>query len=343
MHEAERFKSLVKSMSVGILLQGPGAEILFSNPAALGLLGLSEDQLLGRTSFDPRWNVIHEDGSPFPGPDHPVPRAIKTGESVRNVVMGVFRPVSGDRVWLLVDAVPETDGDGKVLDVVCTFLDISERKKAEERVQGLLAEKEIILKEVHHRIKNNMSTICGLLSLQADAMRDPSVVSALKDAESRVTCMMMLYDRLYQSGSFTEASIGEYLPDLVDEIVGNFPGGGSVNIEKDVEDIVLDARCLSTIGIIVNELLTNIMKYAFAGRAGGRIVVSASQKGDLVLLTVQDDGVGMPESVDAEGSPGFGLTLVRLLADQLGGSMRIERDGGTRIILEFSRPSPSSY
>ena len=119
-------------MHVGVLLQGPQAEILLCNPKALELLGICEDQLLGKTSFDHNWNVIHEDGSPFPGSTHPGPQAISTRQALHNIAMGVYRPVTGDRVWLLVDAVPQMHNDGTVKQVVCTFIDITKRKQAEE-------------------------------------------------------------------------------------------------------------------------------------------------------------------------------------------------------------------
>jgi len=131
----EKFRSLVLDMPVGVLIQGQQAEILLCNPKALELLGLSYDQLMGKTSFDPDWNVIHEDGSPFPGQAHPVPQAIATGQSVRNVVMGVYRPMTRDRVWLLVDAEPKFTGDRTLSHVVCTFIDITERKRAEDALR----------------------------------------------------------------------------------------------------------------------------------------------------------------------------------------------------------------
>lgn len=131
----KKFRSLVNNMDVGVLLQGPQAEIILSNPKALELLGLTEDQLLGKTSFDSDWNVIHEDGSDFHGSMHPVPQAIATKQAVNNVVMGVYRPKSKDRVWLLVDAEPELNEDGNVVNVVCTFIDITERKLAEEEIK----------------------------------------------------------------------------------------------------------------------------------------------------------------------------------------------------------------
>ncbi len=131
----KKFRTLVHNMDVGVLLQGANAEIILSNPKALELLGLTEDQLLGKTSFDSNWNVIHEDGSEFPGAIHPVPQAIATKKSVNKVVMGVYRPKTKDRVWLLVDAEPELNEEGDIVNVVCTFIDITERKLAEEEIK----------------------------------------------------------------------------------------------------------------------------------------------------------------------------------------------------------------
>jgi PAS domain S-box-containing protein len=140
-----RFRTLVSNLQVGVLLQGPGAEILVSNQLALDLLGLTEEQLLGKTSFDPDWNVIHEDGSPFPGETHPVPVALSTRQAVRDVVMGVYRPGKGDRVWLLVTALPELDPDGAVRQVICTFTDITRLKLAEEALRQSEARLQAIL------------------------------------------------------------------------------------------------------------------------------------------------------------------------------------------------------
>ena len=119
-------------MQVGVLLQGPQSEIIVSNPKALELLGVTEDQLLGKTSFDPDWNVIHEDGSLFPGNTHPVPQAIANRQAVHDVIMGVYHPLKGERVWLKVDAEPQLNKDGTVQQVVCTFIDISIGKQAQE-------------------------------------------------------------------------------------------------------------------------------------------------------------------------------------------------------------------
>jgi PAS domain S-box-containing protein len=126
---------VLELLPVGVLVQGSSAEILSCNARALDLLGLSRDQLLGRSSLDPAWNVIHADGSPFPGPTHPVPMALATGRSVRAVTMGVFRPVTQDRVWLLVDAEPVLR-DGRVEGALCTFSEVTRLREVEEALRG---------------------------------------------------------------------------------------------------------------------------------------------------------------------------------------------------------------
>jgi len=218
---------------------------------------------------------------------------------------------------------------------ISVIQDITERRRAEERIRGLLAEKELILKEVHHRIKNNMSTICSLLSLQAGSLSDPVSISALRDAENRVQSMQVLYDKLYKSNSFSELSASEYFPPLIDEIVANFPNADAVTIEKEIGDFPMQVSLLQPLGIIINELLTNIMKYAFEGQGDHRVKVSVSRSDQRISIVIADNGKGMPEAVDFKHSAGFGLVLVGALTEQLRGTIKIEREAGTRIVLEL--------
>ncbi|PKL15727.1 MAG: hypothetical protein CVV49_19935 [Spirochaetae bacterium HGW-Spirochaetae-5] len=151
---------------------------------------------------------------------------------------------------------------------------IVQRKQSEDEVLNLLSEKELLLKEVHHRIKNNMSTISNLLRIQGEDQDNPEIKKLLFDAEGRVLSMMVLYDKLYRSADFEKMSIADYLPALVDEILANFPERMSVTIEKQIDDFILDVKILQSLGVIINELLTNIMKYAFSGRSNCKITIS---------------------------------------------------------------------
>ncbi len=212
-----------------------------------------------------------------------------------------------------------------------------ERKHAEEMIKSMLTEKEMILKEVHHRLKNNMNTLISLLNLQSGTLSDQAAIQALEEAGARVRSMMLLYDQLNKSDSFLEASVRMHLSAVIDGIVASFAVEGNIRIEKQLEDFLLDTRRLQILGIIINELLTNSVKYAFRGRARGVLTISLFLEGNKVVLRVQDDGIGIPESIDFGHSTGLGLQLVQALAAQLDGSIRLERDTGTAVILEFAK------
>lgn len=641
--EAEyRFKTLIENLEIGVIVQDANAKILINNPAAENLLGLTTDQLRGKTSFDADWNVIHEDGKNFPGNIHPVPVCIRTKKPVIDVIMGVYRPTSKDRIWLSVNAKPEFNLDGEISQVICTFQDITarikndqilkekeerlrlalaagnqglydlniqtgkatvnqyyaqmlgyeldefeesntkwrdrlheedretvlkaytdyiagirkefnvefrqktkdgqwkwilsqgkivewdndgnplrmigihtdinekkkyellqiarnsvldamiakkniylileeivrsiemilpdvkasillvdkdkklakgastslpdfynkaveglaigygvgscgtaaytgelvivdniqshpfwqpykelaeraglracwsfpfksdsdevlgtfatyyskprspsrseldiilefsritglavqnnlteiNRRKAEEEVKSLLAEKEILLKEVHHRIKNNMATISSLFSLQAEYVNDERVSKTFEDAQQRILSMMLIYDKLYKSSDYQNISIQEYLNDLLDHIIVSFPGGHKIKIERKIDPFPLNSKVLFSVGIIINELITNSFKYAFPEirQDLGKIIVSAKKVNEQTIeLIVEDNGVGLPEGFSTQSSLGFGLNLIRILTQKKGSCFEVISGKGAtfRILLSF--------
>jgi PAS domain S-box-containing protein len=237
------------------------------------------------------------------------------------------------------------DGERRIFDLQLAKLDeqhvlaiiheVTDQKLSELRIKSLLEEKEILLKEVHHRIKNSMSTVASLLAIQASDLVDPAAVKALEDARSRVKSMMLLYEKLYHSSNFRDVSLASYLPGLVEEILGHFPNRSMVRVQTDIHDFILDAARLQPLGIILTELLTNSMKYAFCGRDSGLVWVSASRTEGQVVLVIQDDGNGIPEPFSFDSSTGFGFQLVQALVLQLNGTIRLEQEQGSRFIVEF--------
>jgi PAS domain S-box-containing protein len=242
----------------------------------------------------------------------------------------------GSSVWTESTISAMHNISGEIIGIVGVTRDITERKLAEDKIRSLLKEKELILKEVHHRIKNNMNTLNGILSLQAETLNEPSAVAALQDAGTRIQSMMLLYDKLYLSDNFNGIPVLNYLPFLIDEILANFPNRKIVKIEKEIGDFILDSKILQPFSLIINELLTNIMKHAFKGRSDGLIKISASLTGKTIIIIIADNGVGIPELIDLKKATGFGMQLVSMLADQIGGNIMIERSNGTKFIIEFT-------
>jgi len=226
--------------------------------------------------------------------------------------------------------------NGVVNGFFALLLDITERKKAEEKVLSLLNEKELLLKEVHHRIKNNMGSISSLLYLQADTLQDPAAIEAIQDARSRVISMMSIYEMLYRSEDCRSVSVFEYLTDLIEKISVTYIRSRKISIEKDIDDFRLDSSMLFPAGMIINELLTNALKYAFPDGSSGSIMIRMKKLcGKTVEISVKDSGVGLPDAVKIAKSKGFGLSLVNMLVQQLHGKLNIVKNGGTEFRITF--------
>ena len=209
------------------------------------------------------------------------------------------------------------------------------RKQAEAEIQRQLTEKEILLKEVQHRIKNNIASIGGLISLHMQKIDNPEAIAVLQEAIGRIDSMRVLYDTLLLSEGHQDIPMKNYLESLAATVVSLFPDQAKVKLDLRVDDFNLDAQRLFPLGLIINELLTNTMKYAFVNRKTGLIKIAFSRVEKHVTLTVQDNGKGLPAGFDIEQSKGFGLMLVKMLVQQLGGNFAMEGAKGTRCTVEF--------
>ncbi len=214
-------------------------------------------------------------------------------------------------------------------------IDITRRKRSELENAELLLEKETLLREMRHRIKNNMSTVISLLSLQIDSVRDDAAVAILKDTMSRLTGLQLLFDQLHSSTAHAGVSIPEYLNTLVSHTMRLFPYGDRVRIDGSLEDCLYDVKQLSALGLIVNELLTNAMKYAFHDNPDPRLTVSGTNHGDRYVLVVADNGPGMEEAPDTPDSSGLGMTIVNALCEQIDARIAFENETGVRVRIEF--------
>jgi PAS domain S-box-containing protein len=315
-----RLRSYVDSAPFGLFVVDSEGHYLEANPAAERITGYTIPELLTLSIPDLQPpETVEQDMEIF--------NALKVkGESHDEFK---YRHKSGERRWWSLTGVQLSPSR-----YLGFAQDITARKEAEEKIRLLLSEKEILLKEVHHRIKNNMNTIKGLLYMQSEALIHTAAYTALKDAENRVQSMIVLYDKLYCSDNYRELSVKNYLEDLSVEIISTFPNWEHVTLESKIEDFILNVQFLAPLGIILNELISNCMKHAFAGMAQGIISLSIVRREGLVTFSLADNGRGMGRRKD--GQAGFGLDLVRMLAEQIGGTMKIGTEKETRITITFN-------
>lgn len=323
-----KYRTLVDVLPVGITITDASGKILETNCMSEHILGLSREDHTQRRIDGTEWRIVRTDGSPMPPEEYASTRALREGRLVEGVGMGILRE-DRDPLWLTVNSAPlPLEGYG----VAVAYSDVSESRRSEDHVRSLLREKEILLKETHHRVKNNLQTILSLLVLQMDEVSDPESLARLRDLSGRVRSMLVLYNKLYDSGGFGSLDLREYLIPLVREILEIFPSIPPVRLEAEVDQVVLDSRTLSALGIILNEWITNSMKYAFAGLSERVIRVSARMEGPRVVCSYEDNGPGFPEETGGPGNGGFGMRLIGLLSEQMGGDCRRK---GARWTLSF--------
>ncbi|PKL15804.1 MAG: hypothetical protein CVV49_19555 [Spirochaetae bacterium HGW-Spirochaetae-5] len=229
----------------------------------------------------------------------------------------------------------ELDKTGKPMLLRGIIHDITERKQAGEEIQKQLREKETLLREIHHRVKNNIGNIEGFLILQDEATNNPEAKSAIKSAIVRVQSMRILYDKLLLSKDLHEISMKEYIEDLIDSLHDVFDKKDMIIIEKQISNFSILSKQAVTIGIIINELLTNVYKYAFKERDKGVVSISIKKSENKVTLIIQDNGIGIDEGIPGSKSSGFGLTIVKMLVEQLNGTYSIVNENGTKSVIQF--------
>ena len=221
-------------------------------------------------------------------------------------------------------------------------VDITEQKHAAGVLQQAVHEKEILLKEVHHRVKNNLQIISSLLNLQAETLNDPRDRALFMESETRVRSMALIHERLYKSEDFARVEFKEYIESLVVSLFHSF-GHGGVTYHVEVDEIRLPIDIAIPCGLIVNELITNALKHAFPGERLGHITVSLHQEAPgWLLLEVEDDGIGLPEDVRPSEAKSLGLHLVSILTRQLQGELEIRRGRGTLFRVHFGITAPPS-
>jgi len=337
-------KAIYDASPVMLCVVDARRKVLFANPAFTDFTGIPENELVGGSACgvfgcinaleDPRgcgFGANCSDCSLLAA----IQDTLRTGKGHQNIEYSTtIARESGNRDAYMLGSMALIESFGEPRLLLC-LNDVTDRKIAELKIQGLLREKAILLKESHHRIKNNMGMVKSLLNLQALQEKEGACRNALDTAAGRVHSMMLLYDKLYQAEHQHELSIRALLEPLVTELLSMFDHAPPVSTDITIEDFAVRAPLLSPLAIIVNELITNAIKHAFKSVPDPRISLSVVKDGSKVLMEYRDNGPGLHATNDGNGKTGFGMQLIELLVEQINGTVEFKRNGDTRYSIRF--------
>lgn len=230
------------------------------------------------------------------------------------------------------------DDKGRPTGILEVIRDISDRKKAEEQIKASLKEKEVLLREIHHRVKNNLQVISSLLSLQSEHIKDDQYADMFEDSQNRIRSMALIHETLYESENLAHIDLVEYITRLVHELIRSYRAADRIKVSIKVEDVSLGIDAAIPCGLIISELVTNSLKHAFPEGRKGEVNIVLNQRGSVIELQVSDNGVGIQEDIDIRTSESLGLDLVTTLAEvQLNGTIALDRREGTTFRITFER------
>lgn len=267
-------------------------------------------------------------------------RVFATAESVQaggdcDLEYRIVRP-NGEIRWVRDRAFPVANDSGEVYRIAGIMDDVTESKQAIEQIKTSLHEKEVLLKEIHHRVKNNMQVITSLLSLQSKTIDDGETLAVFEDSQNRVKSMALIHETLYQSKDLSRINFAEYLQKLVAHVSRSYrirPNAVKINLH--VNDVSLPIDTAVPCGLIINELASNALKYAFPADTKGEVNITFVRADDQYTLCVSDTGVGLPPDFDPEQGKSLGMKLVRMLTTQLSGEMECRNGVGTTFQITF--------
>ncbi|MCX6692421.1 MAG: PAS domain S-box protein [Methanoregula sp.] len=218
--------------------------------------------------------------------------------------------------------------------------DITERKMMTDLVEASLAEKETLLREIHHRVKNNLQIISSLLSLQINKISDPRTIEALKDSQTRVMSMALVHEHLYRGEDFSRIDLSDYIHALGTNLFQSYKAADErIQFEQEIPEINVDINTAIPLGLIINELITNSLKYAFKEKKDGLLSITATEDAQSLNIIVRDNGSGIPEGITLENQTSLGLRLVSRLTSQLHGTVVIDSSEGTKFVFTFAKPA----
>jgi PAS domain S-box-containing protein len=243
----------------------------------------------------------------------------------------------GQTMWLQTFLNPVTIGDSAE-EISCIVYDITDRKEIDRRIRDALKEKEVLLQEVHHRVKNNLQVISSILNLQSGYVNDARTLEILQESQLRIKSMSFIHETLYRTSDFSSINFSEYIRTLTSNLIQSYRlQNTEVVFDPDIDEVCVNIDQAIPCGLIINELVSNALKYAFAGRSKGKLSVSLKEKQGKISLSIADDGVGLPASFQFEKTDSLGIQLVYTLIEQLDGKVEVNSAKGTEFLITFDK------
>jgi two-component sensor histidine kinase len=244
----------------------------------------------------------------------------------------------GTMGWIHSRAVPLFNADGEIAEWFGTASDVTARREAEEALRNSLAEREALLHELHHRVKNNLQVVTSLLEMQADQVDDSRAFELFNEARNRVASIASIHELLYRSGAFSKVELAAYARQLVRRLVSFYHADQRIQVAIEGDSAHLELERAVPYGLLLNELVSNVCKHAFPGETAGHLTIRLAQADGMIRVHVMDTGVGLPGGFDYRKSETLGLQLVHTLADQLGGSVQFSsQPSGTSVEINLPR------
>jgi PAS domain S-box-containing protein len=336
---AEEVERLLEAVPVAVwVTQDPQCLVIVGNRRANEFYEAKPGENVSATSLPEPRRFFAPDGRELPAEELPMQKAVVTNQDVLDTELHVGLP-SGRRIAMLGSAVPLRDPHGNARGCIGAFMDITDRKKSEEALKASLSEKEVLLKEIHHRVKNNMQVISSLVDLQADEVKDPAIRAIFQDVIYRVRSMAMVHEKLYQSADLARVDFADYTQSLLGYLWrAQGATASGIQLDLNLTPVSLSVNAAVPCGLILNELFSNALKHAFKGRDSGKVIVSVCEDAQgMVRLSVCDDGIGLPPQMNWEQSSSLGLGIVKTLARQLRAEVEVRNAQGTEFALQFER------
>ncbi len=324
----EKYRMLFEHSGYGALILSPEGVIQDINQTILKVMGVSKENLVGRSIFELPY--CKEDQKEF------MRRLMEQHKKGKlSIVNEVICEINGRLHILEFTSVSIMVGD-EICCLAILIRDITRRREYAQRLKKALKEKRDLLRELHHRTKNNLQVIYSLLNLQERFSENGEVKEILREVKARIRTIGFLHEKLYSSGSsFDRVRSQEYLEGIVQNLTSVFyERSRNVRVKFEIEEIELPIKKAVPLGLILNEAVSNSLKHAFPSREG-EIIVKFFREGERLVLTVEDNGVGLPEEISEDSRGSLGLRLIKILSEQLGGKLSIHGNGGTRITVKF--------